>query len=121
MGRGEKNSNVSLLEEAMYPDDFSLFIAIVAALPVFPVIFAAFKRKPEASDLIRKLWRNGRNFITVAAVMNIIILFVPFEHFSIYSFTRVDWIQLAIAVGIIYFMHTSQRVKDTFADFPENQ
>ena len=119
MGRGLKNENVKLLKEAIYPDDFSFFIAILAALPIIPVIIAYSKRKPGASDFIKTLWRNGVNFLIATAVLNIIIIFVPLAVKPYYHINMLGWIQLAIAVGIIIFLSTSQRVKDTFADFPE--
>ena len=123
MGRGAKNSNVNLLKEAMYPDDFSLFIAIIAALPAIIVIFTAFKKKPEASDLIKKLWRNGANFLTVAAIISMTTLIKPLMQSNLNHMTMLDlthWIQLVIAISILIFLHTSQRVKDTFADFPQD-
>jgi len=123
IGRGAKNSNVSLLKEAMYPDNFSLFIAIVAALPAILVIFTTFKRKPEASDLIKKLWRNGANFLTASAIISITTLIKPLSQITLNHIAMIDLthgIQLVIAIGILIFLHTSQRVKDTFADFPQD-
>ena len=123
IGRGAKNSNVKLLKEAMYPDDFSLFIAIIAALPAILVIFTVFKRKPEASDLIKKLWRNGANFLTAGAIISITTLIKPLMQSNLNHLTMLDlthWIQLVIAISILLFLHTSQRVKDTFADFPQD-
>ena len=122
IGRGEKNSNVKLLKEAMYPDDFSLFIALVAALPAAVIIFTAFKRKPEASDLIKKLWRNGANLLTAASIISIASLIKPLTQTDFNHLTKLDLthlIQLIIAISILIFLHTSQRVKDTFADFPQ--
>ncbi len=87
-------------------------------LKVFPVIIAFVKRKPNASDSIKKLWRNGANFLTVAAVLNAVILFVPYTRGSVYHITTIGWVQLAIVIGIIIFLKTSQRVKDIFTDFP---
>ena len=121
MGRGYKNANVSGLKDMIYLDDFGFFIGCLAALPVIPVIIAYIKRNPEASDFIKKLWRNGVNFLTAAAVLNIIILFIPPRTGASYHITTLGWTQLTIAVGIIIFLNTSQRIKDTFADFPCNQ
>lgn len=118
MGRGTRNAGVSVLKDMIYPDDFGLFIAILAALPVILIIIAYIKRQPEASQRIRKLWNNGAKFLVAAAVLNIIILFVPMIRGQVHFLTPPDWVQLAIAVGIIIFLSTSQRVKDTFADFP---
>ena len=103
MGQGLKNENVKLLKETVYPDDFSFFIAILAVLPIIPVMIAYSKRMPGASDSIKTLWRNGVNFLIVAAVLNIIIIFVPLAVKPFYHINMLGWIQLAIAVGIIFF------------------
>ena len=118
MGRGNKNASVSGLKDMVYPNDFGFFIGVLAALPAVLLVIIYIKRKPGASDSIRKLWRNGANFLTAAAVLNIVILFVPPRMGASFHITTLGWAQLAIAVGIIIFLHTSQRVKDTFADFP---
>jgi len=118
MGRGSKNASVSGLKDMVYPHDFALFIGILAALPVIVVLVAYVKRKPGASDSIKRLWRNGANFLTAAAVLNIIIIFVPPGTGASYQITKFGWAQLIIAVGIIIFLYTSRRVKDTFSDFP---
>ena len=118
MGRGNKNASVSGLKDMVYPDDFGFFIGCLAALLVIPVIIAYIKRKPGASDSIKKLWHNGAKFLTVVAILNIVILFIPSRMGASYHITTLGWVQLGIAVGIIIFLNTSQRVKDTFADFP---
>jgi hypothetical protein len=120
MGRGATSGNTSWLKEIIYPDDFGFFIAILAALPVIPVMIAYNKRKPGASDAIKTLWRNGTNFLSVAAILNIIVIFIPLVVKPFYHITMLSWIQLAVAVGVLIFLRTSQRVKDTFADFPED-
>ena len=66
MGRGAKNSNAGLLKDLAYPDDFSFFVGVLAALPVIPVIIAYRKRKPGASDFIKKLWSNSAKFLLLA-------------------------------------------------------
>jgi hypothetical protein len=37
-----------------------------------------------------------------------------------YRINMLGWVQLAIAVYIIFYLYTTQRVKDTFADFPKD-
>ena len=120
MGRGNKAAGAGGLKDAIYPDDFSLFIAILATLPIIFLIVAWIKRKPGASDFIKKLWRNGKNFLIATALLNIVIIFVPLIMKDYYRITTLDWVQIIVAVGIIIFLSTSQRVKDTFADFPED-
>jgi len=122
MGRGGvKSASVSGLKDLVYPTDFGFFIAFLATIPVVLLMFAYAKRKPGASGLVRKLWHNGRTLLVGAAVLNIIIIFVPFLMDMTHNINMLGWAQLAIAVVIIYYLYTSQRVKDTFADFPADE
>ena len=118
MGRGAKNSTVSGLKDMVYPDDFGFFLGFLAAFPIIPVIIAYMKRKPGASDSIKKLWNNGTKFLTSAAILNIVIIFIPPKIGASIHITILGWTQLGIAVSIIIFLYTSQRVIDTFSDFP---
>ena len=118
MGRGVKSDSVSGLKDMVYPDGFEHFLGCLAAFPVIIVIIAYAKRKPGASDFIKKLWRNGANFLAAAAVFNIVALFVTLMRGAYFHITMFGWAQLIIAVSIIIFLYVSQRVKDTFADFP---
>jgi len=118
MGRGAKSASVSGLKDLVYPDDFGFFLAIVTTIPVFLVIFAYMKRKPEAPDYIRTLWRNSRKLLVLTAVLNVVVVFVPFILNMAYRINLMGWGQLVIAACIIAYLVTSRRVKDTFADFP---
>jgi hypothetical protein len=121
MGRGTKSASVSGLKDMVYPNDFGFFIAFLATIPVIMLVIVYVKRKPGASGLIRKLWHNGRVLLIVTAVLNIIIIFIPFLMDLTHSINMLGWAQLAIAVFIIYYLYTTQRVKDTFADFPKDE
>jgi len=119
MGRGAKSDSVSGLKNLVYPDDFGFFLAFVATIPVLLLVFAYAKRKPGASELVQSLWRNGRNLLAAAAVLNIIVVFIPFLANITHSINIYGWGQLALAVAIIIYLYSSKRVTDTFADFPE--
>lgn len=118
MGRGAKSSSVSGLKDLVYPDDFGLFLAFLTTIPVFLVIFAYMKRKPEAQDYIRTLWRHGGKLLVLTAVLNVLIVFAPFILNMAHRINPMGWGQLVIAACIIVYLATSRRVKDTFADFP---
>ena len=118
MGRGAKSDSVSGLKDLVYPDDFGFFLAIVTTIPVFLVIFAYMKRKPEAPDYIRTLWRNCGKLLVLTAVLNLVVVFMPFLFDMAYRINLMGWGQVAIAACIIFYLLTSQRIKDTFADFP---
>jgi len=120
MGRGAKSDSVSGLKDLVYPNDFGFFIAFLATIPVLILVFAYAKRKPGASGLVRKIWHKGRVLLIVTAVLNLIIIFVPFMVDLTYRINMLGWAQLAIAIFIIYYLYATQRVKDTFADFPKD-
>ena len=118
MGRGAKSDSVSGLKDLVYPDDFGFFLAFLTMIPVALVIFAYMKRKPDAPDYIRTLWRNCGKLLLLAAALNIVIVFVPFLLDMAYRINLLGWGQMAIAAYIIFYLLTSRRVRDTFADFP---
>ena len=118
MGRGARSDSVSGLKNLIYPDDFGFFLAFVASIPVLILIVAYAKRKPDAAQWVRTIWRNGRNLMAIAAMLSVIVVFVPFLAELTHSIPVYGWGQLAVAAGILYYLFTSKRVADTFADFP---
>jgi hypothetical protein len=118
MGRGARSDSVAGLKNLIYPDDFGFFLAFVASIPVLVVVVAYARRKPDAPQWVRSIWRNGRNLMLVAAVLSIVVVFIPFLAELSHSIPVYGWGQLAVAAGIIYYLFTSTRVADTFADFP---
>jgi hypothetical protein len=118
MGRGPKSDSVSGLKNLIYPDDFGFFLAFVASIPVLLLMVAYAKRKPDAAQWVRTIWGNGRNLMATAAVLSVIVVFVPFLAELSHSIPVYGWGQLAVAAGILYYLFTSKRVADTFADFP---
>ena len=120
MGRGTKSDSVSGLKDLVYPNDFGFFIAFLATIPVILLILAYMKRKPGAPEWVRKIWRNGRTLLIVTAVLNIVIIFVPFLMDLTHRINMLGWGQLAIAAYILYYLYTQQRLKDTFADVPKD-
>ena len=118
MGRGAKSDSVSGLKDLVYPNDFGFFLAFIATIPVLILIFAYAKRKPGAADYVKSIWQNGRKLLVAAAVLNVIVIFVPFLIHITHSINVYGWGQLTVAVGIIVYLYQSKRVTDTFADFP---
>jgi len=118
MGRGAKSASVSGLKDLVYPHDFGFFLAFLTMIPVALVIFAYMKRKPDAPDYIRTLWRFSGKLLLLTAALNVVVVFVPFLLDLSYRINLLGWGQLAIAAYIIFYLLTSRRVGDTFADFP---
>ena len=54
----------------------------------------------------------------LAALLNIVIVLMPYLASTAYRVNLMGWGQVAIAVYIIFYLLTSRRVRDTFADFP---
>lgn len=121
MGRGAKSDSVSGLKELVYPNDFVFFLAFLATIPVLLLIMAYMKRKPGASGWIRNIWHKGKQLLLATAVLNMIIIFIPFLMDLTHKINMLGWGQLAIAAYIVFYLYTTQRVTDTFADFPKDE
>lgn len=121
MGRGAKSDSVSGLKDLVYPNDFGFFLAFLATIPVLLLIVVYLKRKPGASGWVRKIWHKGKQLLLTTAVLNMIIIFIPFLMDLTHKINMLGWGQLAIAAYIVFYLYTTQRVKDTFADFPKDE
>ena len=116
--KGGSVPGASGLKDMLYPDDFGFFIALAVTIPAVLVLFAYAKRKPGASTFIRRIWSNGAILLMVTAGLNMAIVVLPLVTGSIHHLGAYGWGQLAVAVFIFWYLLASQRVKDTFADFP---
>lgn len=121
MGRGAKSDSVSGLKDLVYPNDFGFFLAFLATIPVLLLIMVYIKRKPGASGWVRRIWHKGKQLLLATAVLNMIIIFIPFLMDLTHKINMLGWGQLAIAAYIVFYLYTTQRVTDTFADFPKDE
>jgi hypothetical protein len=121
MGRGARSDSVSGLKDLVYPNDFGFFIAFLATIPVLLLIMVYMKRKPGASAWVRNIWHKGKQLLLATAVLNMVIIFIPFLMDLTHKINMLGWGQLAIAAYIVFYLYTTQRVKDTFADFPKDE
>lgn len=120
MGKGGiRTKDVSLLYDIAYPDNFSFFLAILSAVPVILLLVSFAKRKPDASGLIRKIWHNGVVLMALAAILNILVLFLPVVLGKSHSIHLLGWVQLGVIALIFFYLFTSQRLRDAFADFQQ--
>ncbi len=102
-----------------YHDRTVLAVGAVAALPALVVFYAWTQREPGASARVRWIWHRGPVFLAVSAGLNALAL-LPWLWIG---GAGVNWffaVQLGGCAYILFFLFGSQRVKDTFADFPEN-
>ena len=107
------------LKNMVYPDELTLVLGIIATLPVFLFLLAWIKRKPGASEFIRNVWHHGGAILLSAAVLNVVIVFLPLLTGVIHRIQSWGWIQVGIALMIIWYLSFSGRAKDTFEDFPK--
>lgn len=115
---GATLSSAKGIRNILYPDDFSLVLALLATAPVLLFMFVWSRRKPDAGELVKKLWHKGATLLVVAAVLNIVIVFIPLLTGIVARIHALGWVQVCMAVAIIIYLFSSRRVRDTFADFP---
>jgi uncharacterized membrane protein (DUF106 family) len=94
-------------------------LAFLASMPTLIFMYAWIRRKPGASKYVTKICRNGAVMLNVTAIMNVIIIFVPLLTVGIRSIHWIGWVQAGLLFIVINYLHSSQRVKDTFSDFPK--
>ena len=113
-----RQSDAAGLKNMVYPDNFSLTLAILATIPALCFIYAWTRRNPGASNIVQYIWRNGSMMLTLTALLNVATVFVPLLLDIKHKIHMIGWAQLAISMMVIAYVQFSQRVKDTFADFP---
>ena len=57
--------------------------------------------------------------LSATAIMNVITIFVPLLTGVIHRIHWISWVQAGLSFVIIAYLRSSQRVKDTFSDFPK--
>lgn len=103
----------------VYFDRLAMILAAIAAIPAIFVVYAFIKRVPDAPDKVRWIWQHGRELLLVSSFLNILVVFLPLLTGLAREVSTVGWAQFGISAYIIYYLFTEQRVRDTFADFPQ--
>lgn len=101
-----------------YDDRAAMALGAVAAMPMVLIIYAWIKRRPGAAAHVRHIWNSGRWIMLGSALINVAIPVWP-----ILGGTKPDLVamgQLALSALIIFYLLLSPRVRETFADFPED-
>ena len=119
---GRRGGDVNIMkniQNVLYPNDLSLMLAFLASMPTLIFMYAWIRRKPGAADNVKKICRNGAVMLNATAIMNIIIIFLPLLTGGVRSIHWIGWVQASLLLIIISYLRSSQRVKDTFSDFPK--
>lgn len=115
-----KSTSLDYLADLVQPEMF------IADLIVLVVWLALFNRNPNSKAVWKNIWPKGRLMLIVAYGIHAAILLVE----QMYAFNAVTNWQRALDLKIIYLLIinliflanllTSQRIKDTFADWPKH-
>jgi hypothetical protein len=100
----------------LYANETTFALGAMAALPTAVLFIAWTKRQLGSGKKIRWIWRHGRTFLIVSAVLNLTIVVIPVfwlgrgPEFS-------DVAQAILTMYVILYLCRSERVRDTFRDF----
>ncbi len=115
----KKGDRTGLLDQIYGSNISTMYLEIIAALPAILILFALMNRKPGASKQIKWIWSYGRILLLSSTLLNILSLFTPLLWKSNIRMDAPELIKLAICIAVIIFLLKSERVKDTFNDFPQ--
>jgi hypothetical protein len=119
---GKRGIDITILMDIrniLYPDNLSLMLALLSTMPALIFIYGWARRKPGAPANVKRICRNGAVMLSATAIMNVIVIFVPLLTGGIRSIHWIGWVQASLLIIIINYLRSSQRVKDTFSDFPK--
>ncbi len=114
----QKKADRFALLNTFYPEPIWAYISVAAAIPAMLLVFAWWKRSPEAPPKVRWLWHRGRSLIAASLILNIVFLALP-TWFLGQHFTAPIIAQIGLCAIALYYVFRSARVRDTFADFPD--
>lgn len=94
-------------------------LCLIPAVIALPILIAAFRRVPRASDALRWIWHQGRSIVVVAAIADIALSLAPTVQRG--EFDDASLVPAFCAVFdlcLIAYLLLAARVRDTFRDFP---
>lgn len=111
-------AGVSVELDDLIPTDH-VWEGLIAGVPAALTLYAWLVRVPSAKALVRAIWRNGRKLLIASALLHSALVFAT-EWPSMHWLSEpVSAVILAGDLWVIAFVLFSERVKDTFLDFPE--
>jgi hypothetical protein len=109
---GRRGLDLSGLSTLYSSPDF-----LLASMPALLVIAANIKRRPEGNRLARITWRYGRALLTSAIVLDLCLLYSHWPQ-RIHQVSLLYVLGPLIDIYLLTYLFSSNRVRDTFADFP---
>ena len=106
------------LVNLMYTDKLMMSMGALAGIPAVLLIYAWAKKEPDASDFVKKLWKNGKELIAISALLNAILVLMPLLLGSISKLTLYGWGQLSISIVILITAYKYSYISECLADFP---
>ena len=106
--------------DLVYPDRIWFAVDALAALPAVLVVVVSWMRRPGARALVRRAWHNGRAWLLTSSVANASVAVMSLVLSESSRTTIVSPILLVLSVWCLWFLWVSRRVRDVFADFPDD-
>lgn len=107
------------LIKMVYTDHSLMGLGALGAIPAMLLLYAWFKRKPDAPEHVKKIWRNGKWILLLCLIINVITAFMPILIGKTTGLNVIGMLQIFISVLFIGYIFASKRLNDAFADFPE--
>ena len=102
--------------------DTDPMLSYVLGAPSLALLYASIKRTPSSGRFVRWLWNNGRALLALIAIAQSIVptsTLLLHAGMSLTSSNVPDFLVLLSNAQILIFSRTSQRIRDTFAQFPK--
>jgi len=92
---------------------------LLSSLPAVLVVVAMLRRAPKTRvPLIRRIWRWGRVLLLSSLVLELFLL-ILYIMLGIKKLNEISLMFIYIDVVLMIFLNKSQRVRDVFAEFPD--
>lgn len=95
-------------------------VALLAQIPALLVLYAMIRRVPSGDAVARWIWKRGRLFLAASLLVDLCraawFANPAFVHMSEEGVGLLA--SMALNAGILLYVLRSERVKDSFADFP---
>lgn len=102
----------------VYPDHIWALFSAGASIPTIVLLVAWMKREPQAGQRVRRVWRQGRGLLAISLLLNAGAFVAPW--LLGFKLSNIDVAQISICGVLLYVLWRSSRLRDTFAEFPEN-